>query len=286
MSPYWIRRCAPDAVHDFVVQRNADVAWKDAMPKAITEKSAFHAGGLHQVRGGFVDFLGRNSRAHQVARLLQRISLAVRHACRMLSISLPLLIGIMPSARSDGKCRRTHRRARGCHRYWWLGAVASRRRLASWLSSLGIDLLQPMSQRTAAIVISSPNQRSIAIRTNWPFREDRTGRTRGESAGLALQTAQDTIAHSVLRNIQPDREVERGAMTSQDGLQAFRLRSRSREAVEDKPLATVQAQPILDQADNNFIRHQVAAFVPLSAVSNSQSVCPGRARGAESLPVK
>ena len=95
-----------DAVHDLVVQRNADVARENAMTKAIPEKRALHTGILHEIGGGLVDFLRRNRRAESARSTRSRTSLAVRQASRILSISRADLIGIIaPVLRSRPRYR-------------------------------------------------------------------------------------------------------------------------------------------------------------------------------------
>src|SRR4029077_7873630 len=55
---------AADAVHHFVIERNANVSGKYAVPEAIAEKCAFHMRIAHEVCCPFIDFFCRNARAH------------------------------------------------------------------------------------------------------------------------------------------------------------------------------------------------------------------------------
>src|SRR5438067_5683830 len=77
---------AANAVDHFVVKGDANVPGKNAMPQAITQKCAFYAGIAHKVGGcrstSVVVIPGRTRSATQ-----SRMSLAVRQACRIFSIS-------------------------------------------------------------------------------------------------------------------------------------------------------------------------------------------------------
>src|SRR5262249_58343072 len=42
---------AANAVHHFVIERDANVAGKNAVPEPIAQKGTFHAGVAHEIRG-------------------------------------------------------------------------------------------------------------------------------------------------------------------------------------------------------------------------------------------
>src|SRR4030095_117380 len=65
---------APDAVHNLVVQRNANVAGENSMPQPIPQKRAPPPGALHQIRGCLIDLFGRNPRPDQLAHPIENIA--------------------------------------------------------------------------------------------------------------------------------------------------------------------------------------------------------------------
>ena len=65
---------APDAVHDFVIERDANIPGENAMPDPITEESALHAGFLHEIGRGLVHFLRRNAGANQILHPIENLA--------------------------------------------------------------------------------------------------------------------------------------------------------------------------------------------------------------------
>src|SRR5437868_1291214 len=63
-----------DAVYDFIVERNANISRKNAMPEAITEKSAFHFRIGHEISGRFIYFFRRNARSDQLRHTVEDIA--------------------------------------------------------------------------------------------------------------------------------------------------------------------------------------------------------------------
>src|SRR5207245_5833044 len=55
-----------DSVHDFVVERDANVSRENAMTESITEERALHFRVAHEIRSRFVDFFGCNSWTNQL----------------------------------------------------------------------------------------------------------------------------------------------------------------------------------------------------------------------------
>jgi hypothetical protein len=61
-----------------------------------------------------------------------------------------------------------------------------------------------------------------------------------------LKPTGDAIAHRLFRDFQPDREVQSGTQSRQDGHQAFGLSQRPGKTIEHKSVTAMQAQPIFD----------------------------------------
>src|SRR6266566_1682363 len=110
------------------------------------------------------------------------------------------------------------------------------------------------------VIISPSHERSIAIRTNRALREFRAFNAGSEPADAALETARDTVAHSLFRHFEPNRQVESCAQSRQDRRQTFSLWEGSGKTVKDESMAAVQAQPVFDQFNNDFVRNEVAAL--------------------------
>src|ERR1700730_10987863 len=91
-----------------------------------------------------------------------------------------------------------------------------------WLSFC-VKFLQTIFQDTLIIVAAS-HEWAIAIGTYRTLGELGAVRTRRKSATAALQPTRDSIAHGLLRDFQPNREIERCAQPLQDSVEAFRLR--------------------------------------------------------------
>ena len=70
----------------------------------------------------------------------------------------------------------------------------------------------------------------------------------------------NAIANRFCRNVKPDGKIERSAMPLQHGLQRFGLRNGAREAVKDKTVRAVKPHVILDQFDDDLVRHQFAVL--------------------------
>src|SRR6266568_5381280 len=124
---------------------------------------------------------------------------------------------------------------------------------------LRFEFKKSLLQHSHLIIIPS-HKRSIAIRTNRALREFRAFNAGSEPARAALQTASNAVAHSLFRHFEPNRQVESCAQPRQDRRQTFSLWEGPGKAVKDESMAAVQAQPVLDQFNNDFIRNQVAAL--------------------------
>ena len=81
---------------------------------------------------------------------------------------------------------------------------------------LGIELLKSGLQNLG-LVVGATHERPIAIGTDRALRELGAGSAGREPASTALQTAGDSVADSLLRHFQPDREIKRGVQPFQDG---------------------------------------------------------------------
>ena len=115
--------------------------------------------------------LSSKSPAESVRSTRSRISLAVRHACRIFSISFALLIGIMPTARSRREISaKTVSRSRfpsiRCE------ARLSFRKSRPAAAVFALNSCKPFLQDSSIIVVA-PDQRSITIRTDGALGEVR-----------------------------------------------------------------------------------------------------------------
>ena len=108
--------------------------------------------------------------------------------------------------------------------------------------SLRLKFFQTFFQYLGVVVVT-PNEWTIAIRTYRAFGEGRAAQTGREATTLTLQPARYPVTDGLPGDIEPDRQIKRRPMTLENALQAFRLRNRAREAIENKPVATVQPQP-------------------------------------------
>src|SRR6185369_7272946 len=70
---------AANTVDHFVIEGDADVRWKNAVPEPITKKGALHTRVTHKIRSRLVHFLGCDSRANQIADSVEDV------ACRAAS---------------------------------------------------------------------------------------------------------------------------------------------------------------------------------------------------------
>src|SRR5207244_12936174 len=122
------------------------------------------------------------------------------------------------------------------------------------------------------IVIVPPNQRPFTIRTDCALRKIPSRHTSNKPATAALQSPRNTLADRFLGNFEPDREIEWGMMASENRRQAFGLRTRAREAIKDKTMRTVQAQPVFDQFHNCCIRDKTTPLNRLG--SRGSQGCP------------
>src|SRR5262249_60822361 len=78
------------AVHHSVIERDENVAGKNAVPEPIAQKGTFHAGVAHEIRGCLIHFLRCNSRANQVAHPIEDITR--RAACLPHLFDLPRIL--------------------------------------------------------------------------------------------------------------------------------------------------------------------------------------------------
>src|SRR6266536_127459 len=124
---------------------------------------------------------------------------------------------------------------------------------------LRFELRKSRLQHSHVVIIPS-HKRSIAIRTNRALREFRAFNAGGKPAGATLETAGDTVTHSLLRHFKPDCQIEGSTQPRQDRHQTLRLWQRPGKTVEYKPVATVQAQPVFDEFDDNFVRDETAVL--------------------------
>src|SRR6266436_275990 len=65
---------ARDAVHNFVIERNADVPRKHTVPEPITQESTFHLRFLHENSSRFIDLLRRDSRTDELADTIENLA--------------------------------------------------------------------------------------------------------------------------------------------------------------------------------------------------------------------
>ena len=127
-----------------------------------------------------------------------------------------------------------------------------------WLS-FRLKFLQSLFQYIGIVVVA-PNEGTITIRTYRAFGEDRATQARGEATTLTLEPARYPLTDSLRGDIEPNRQIEWRPKTRKNVLQAFRLWNCAREAIENKPMATVQPQPIFNKLDDDVIGHEVAAL--------------------------
>src|SRR5437899_12696485 len=114
---------------------------------------------------------------------------------------------------------------------------------------LRFEFRKSLLQHGHVIIIPS-HKRSIAIRTNWSLREFRAFNAGSEPAVAALETARDTVAHSLFRHFEPNRQVDGCAQSRQDRRQAFSLREGSGQTATHESMAAPQAQPGSNQLTN------------------------------------
>jgi hypothetical protein len=62
---------APDAVDNFIVQRDANVAGENAVPKPVTEECAFDIRFLHEISSRLIHFFGRDSGPDEFAHAIK-----------------------------------------------------------------------------------------------------------------------------------------------------------------------------------------------------------------------
>ena len=123
--------------------------------------------------------------------------------------------------------------------------------------SLRLKFLQALLQHIGIVVVA-PDEWTIAIGAYRAFGENRATQAGREATTLTLQPVRDPITDGLRGDIEPDRQIEGRPKTSQNVPQAFRLRDRAREAIENKPMATVQPQPVFDEFNNNLVGNQFA----------------------------
>src|SRR6266568_671207 len=186
------------------------------------------------------------------------MSLAVRHACRIFSTSLALLIGIMRLLVLD------QTRDISKHRFAIaitidpmqdrdLGIIGGER--------LGLSLKfgEALLQHSEVIIVPT-HERSIAIGTNRALGELGALDTGREPAGATLETARNAVAHRLFRDFQPNHQVESSPQPGQDRHQALRLGQRSGKPIEHEAMSAVQTQPVFDQSNDDLVRDQIAVL--------------------------
>src|SRR6266404_266509 len=67
---------ASNAVHHFVVQRDANGARKNAVPEPITEKRALHASFVHEIGGRVIHLFRRNAGANHFTDSIENVARA------------------------------------------------------------------------------------------------------------------------------------------------------------------------------------------------------------------
>jgi hypothetical protein len=80
-----------------------------------------------------------------------------------------------------------------------------------------------------------------------------------------LETARNTIAHGLFRNFEPNHQVESRAQPGQDRHQTLRLRQRSGKPIKHKSVPAMQAQPVFDEFNDDFVRNQIAMLNDFSS---------------------
>src|SRR5207245_11807523 len=101
---------------------------------------------------------------------------------------------------------------------------------------------------------------SCAIRRDWGVRQLSAVHTRRTTASTALQPPGNPRSDGFLRNLEPDRCVERGVQTFQNRRQTFRLRKRPWKSIEHKAVASMETQPIFNQLYDDFVRNQIPSL--------------------------
>jgi hypothetical protein len=164
----------------------------------------------------------------------------VRQASRIFRSSFGLLIGIMPIARSNAKCRQKPFRDRDCRRFDAIRRypfVKRRQRFCVFRVEFPQSILAaPLSRRHYAGPAVHRNKDKPRARKNFPpprWCENR-------NCGIAIGCG-DAIAHGFFGNFEPDREIERGVMPGCRIAAGFRPAARARKSVENKTVRAVQA---------------------------------------------
>jgi hypothetical protein len=87
-----------------------------------------------------------------------------------------------------------------------------------------------------------------------------------------LQPARNTVEHSLFRDFEPNRQIESGSQPRQDRHQTLGLGQGSRKTIKDEPVSSVQAQPIFNKFNDDFVRNQAAVLDDLSGLFSQR--CP------------
>ncbi len=124
---------------------------------------------------------------------------------------------------------------------------------------LGLEFREARLQ-DRGIVIVAPDKRAVAVGANRPVGKTRARQAGGEAATAALQATGNSIAHGLLGNLEPDRQVERIAAFLQDLVKSLRLPNGARKAIENEAIPAMQVQPIGDKLNDNVIRNEAAVF--------------------------
>src|SRR5204862_3736673 len=98
-----------------------------------------------------------------------------------------------------------------------------------------------------SVVVITPDQRCCTIRTDRALGKIPRRHACHKTATAALQSPGDPIAHSFFGHFEPDCEIERGAMSGENGCETFRLRHGARKPIENKTVRAVQSQPVFNQ---------------------------------------
>src|ERR1700757_5240060 len=95
-----------------------------------------------------------------------------------------------------------------------------------------------------------------------------TARGGGKSAAAALESTPNPVAHRVFRDFQPDRQIKLRVKPIQNVIKTLRLRQSAGKTVKNEAVASMQAQPILDQLHDDLVGYQATT---LSNFSSFQS---------------
>ena len=87
---------------------------------------------------------------------------------------------------------------------------------------------------------------------------------------MALEPMRDAVFDCLRGHVEPDREIQWGAMPLQNTLEGFGLRNRARKTVEDEAVRAVQANPVFNQFDDDHVRDELAVFRVFRRLNSQQ----------------